>query len=412
MSNGAVKAILLAGAPRTAGGAEEELMLRATRAIVERPGPLPRARRRQHRSRLRGHRGHARRGGRTRSTAMRSTPPRASWRAPHDGQLLARDDVLERARTTYAATPIEPFAAKGKAELVRASDVGDAVGEREQEAIGPFVGREPELDTLLARAAQAGEGPGAPRDRDGRRRTRQVPAAGRALRPGGGYARRCAVQCAQTGASHPYCRRRGTPAARAAARPSTLRRPPSSAASAPSIGERAPGLEPWLPLLGLVVGLGLPATPESAALEDELRLRAHRGELSRRCSTACSRMRRSIVVDDAQFMDEASAALIGHIAAGIQARRWLLVVARRARRRRIRRAARASRPLDADCWRRSSRCRAAARRAADRGRAAPRARRGGDRRSAPTAARCSSPRWSRAMRGGPTTTRCPSRSRT
>ena len=38
VSNGAVKAILLAGAPRTAGGEEEELMLRVTRAIVERPG--------------------------------------------------------------------------------------------------------------------------------------------------------------------------------------------------------------------------------------------------------------------------------------------------------------------------------------------------------------------------------------
>ena len=41
ISKGAVKAILLAGAPRTAGGEEEELMLRATRAIVERPGSLP-----------------------------------------------------------------------------------------------------------------------------------------------------------------------------------------------------------------------------------------------------------------------------------------------------------------------------------------------------------------------------------
>ena len=41
VSKGAVKAILLAGAPRSAGGDEEELMLRAARAIVERPGRLP-----------------------------------------------------------------------------------------------------------------------------------------------------------------------------------------------------------------------------------------------------------------------------------------------------------------------------------------------------------------------------------
>ena len=37
-----------------------------------------------------------------------------------------------------------------------------------------------------------------------------------------------------------------------------------------------------------------------------------------------------IVVDDAQFMDEASAALLGAIAAGVPERRWLLVVAHRA----------------------------------------------------------------------------------
>ena len=41
VSKQAVKAILLAGAPRSAGGDEEELMLRAARAIVERPGTLP-----------------------------------------------------------------------------------------------------------------------------------------------------------------------------------------------------------------------------------------------------------------------------------------------------------------------------------------------------------------------------------
>ena len=43
ISKAGVKAILLAGAPRSAGGDEEELMLRASRAIVERPGVSPSA---------------------------------------------------------------------------------------------------------------------------------------------------------------------------------------------------------------------------------------------------------------------------------------------------------------------------------------------------------------------------------
>ena len=142
MSKAAVKAILLAGAPRTAGGEEEELMLRATRAIVERPGS-PAVRVGVNTGRVfAGIVGTLTRRTYTFYGDAINTAARIMVRAA-DGQLLAREDVLERARTTYAATPIDPFAAKGKAELIRASEVGEAVGEREQAAIGPFVGARP-----------------------------------------------------------------------------------------------------------------------------------------------------------------------------------------------------------------------------------------------------------------------------
>ena len=155
VSKAAVKAILLAGAPRTSGGEEEELMLRATRAIVERPGALP-VRVGVNTGRVfAGIVGTLTRRTYTFYGDAINTAARIMVRAA-DGQLLAREDVLERARTTYAATPIEPFAAKGKAELVRASDVGEAVGEREEAAIGPFVGREAELDALLAALTPGG----------------------------------------------------------------------------------------------------------------------------------------------------------------------------------------------------------------------------------------------------------------
>ena len=101
VSKGAVKAILLAGAPRTAGGEEEELMLRATRAIIERPGMLP--------VRIGVNTGRVFAGivgTLTRRTYTFygdaiNTAARIMVRAA-DGQLLAREDVLERARTTYA----------------------------------------------------------------------------------------------------------------------------------------------------------------------------------------------------------------------------------------------------------------------------------------------------------------------
>ena len=142
-----------------------------------------------------------------------------------DGQLLAREDVLERARTTYAATPIEPFAAKGKAELIRASDVGTAVGEREQAAIGPFVGREAELDTLLAALRQAARGAGRARARD------RVP-------PGLGKTRLLGELCAQA-AGVPHAARAVRPDRR---QPSLLGRrrdrPARAAARSPRAGAR------------------------------------------------------------------------------------------------------------------------------------------------------------------------------
>ena len=67
------------------------------------------------------------------------------------GQLLSTEIVLERSRTLFQTTPIAPFAAKGKAEPVRASVVGAIAGTR-----APIAPRPPctaatrELEALLA----------------------------------------------------------------------------------------------------------------------------------------------------------------------------------------------------------------------------------------------------------------------
>ena len=237
MSSAGVKAILLAGAPRTAGGEEEELMLRATRAIVERPGALP-VRVGVNTGRVfAGIVGTPTRRTYTFYGDAINTAARIMARAA-DGQLLAREDVLERARTTYATTPIEPFVAKGKTELVRASDVGTAVGEREQEAIGPFVGREHELDALLAALAPGRARARAPRARDRCAGPRQDAPAGRAVRAGGRAPSRCACSApspAPTTRTRPSARSCG---ARSSSLP-TRRRSRSSGGCAPRSG-RAP----------------------------------------------------------------------------------------------------------------------------------------------------------------------------
>ena len=77
------------------------------------------------------------------------------------GQILSTEIVLERSRTTFETKPIEPFSAKGKAELVKASIVGPIVGRRDERiAETPLVGRERELQALRAVFEDAREGNG------------------------------------------------------------------------------------------------------------------------------------------------------------------------------------------------------------------------------------------------------------
>ncbi len=59
------------------------------------------------------------------------------------GQILSTEIVLNRSRTLFETTSIEPFAAKGKAELVHASIVGPAIGQKEvrRDDLG-LIGRE------------------------------------------------------------------------------------------------------------------------------------------------------------------------------------------------------------------------------------------------------------------------------
>ncbi len=326
VSKQAVKAILLSGAPRSAGGDEEELMLRASRAIVERPGTLP-VRVGVNAGRVfAGIVGPPTRRTYTFYGDAINTAARIMVRAD-DAQLLVRDDVLDRARTTFRVAPVEPFAAKGKAELVRASDVGPATGEREPEAIGPFVGREIELERLLRALADAEQGEGAlavVTGDSGIGKTRLLGEL-RAHVPG---ARSVRVQCSQFGANQPYV-----------AAGMVLRRALQLGPHAPegeverrlrsAVGAVAADLEPWLPLLGIVLGLDLAPTPETAALDERF--------APERIATTVEALLAGlvpdaalVVIDDAHFMDEASVELIGRLSQGIGSRRWLVVVARRA----------------------------------------------------------------------------------
>ena len=78
------------------------------------------------------------------------------------GQIVVSPDVLSRSRTSFATEELEPFLVKGKAKPVRAFLLGAVVGERDVGPVDelPFVGRSPELQELERHLAGGAAGTG------------------------------------------------------------------------------------------------------------------------------------------------------------------------------------------------------------------------------------------------------------
>src|SRR5689334_16265262 len=143
-----VKALLTAGAPSSTGH-DEERMLRTLREVMDQPGLVP--------MRVGVNTGKV-------FTGDFGPPYRRAYRVFGDaintaarvmakadaGQILSTAIVLDRSRTIFETTPIEPFQAKGKSEPVRASIVGPRIGTREEQHGGlPLIGRDAELQVIL-----------------------------------------------------------------------------------------------------------------------------------------------------------------------------------------------------------------------------------------------------------------------
>ncbi len=325
VGKGSVKALLTAGAPSSTGH-DEERMLRVLREIVERPGVVP--------MRIGVNTGKV-------FTGDFGPPYRRAYRVFGDaintaarvmskaeaGQILSTEIVLERSRTIFVTTPIEPFQAKGKAELVRASIVGPVAGMRtDRRARVPLVGREAELDALLQviDEVRAGRGwvidlAGAPGIGKSRLVEELIEHAD---------ARDVVVlhaRCEEYESSTPYF------ALRAPVRTVLGLEPEADSDEVERrlrevVGRVDPALAPWIPLLALLLGLDLPSTPETRSLDprfirDQLAETSMRLLVSSLAGTATM-----LVVEDVHFIDEASADLLERLSrAGLALRQALLV---------------------------------------------------------------------------------------
>jgi class 3 adenylate cyclase/tetratricopeptide (TPR) repeat protein len=323
------KVILAAGAP-TSGGNDEERMLLAVRDIVEQPNPVP--------FQIGLHAGHVFAGDlgpayRRAYTVMGDAvnlAARVMGRA-RPGQILATNEVLQASRTTFETTELEPFRVKGKRAPVVAYDVGPVLGSRPGHAEGerselPFVGREHELatfDRIVAAAAT-----------DGGQLVEVVGEAGigksrlvAAFHDRSHQLQRHHLTCELHRASSPYGSTRkllrpllGTP----------TDAPPSQAADelVAFLGDRLPELEEWAPLLAIAIGSELPPTPATASLDQRfLRPRLH--ELVLELLSELWEGPTLVTIEDAQWMDEASADVLRALCQRLHERPWIVCVTRR-----------------------------------------------------------------------------------
>ncbi|MBW3642962.1 MAG: AAA family ATPase [Actinobacteria bacterium] len=238
------------------------------------------------------------------------------------GQVLATAAAVEGAATVFEMQEVPAFAAKGKALPLRAVVVGRPVGTRaasERDLAAPFVGRGAErqvLEERMAALASGGTGelqllgePGAGKTR----LLREVEAAVAGVTWIG-------VNCGPYAATAAYFPVREL-LAQLAGRPAM-----------PAIAERLSSQASdtaWLPLLASILDEDWPATPEMDELDPAFRpAKAH--AVLGAALDALVDSPTVLVIEDAHWMDEASAAALSDLRQGPRTSPWLLLTTRRA----------------------------------------------------------------------------------
>ncbi len=320
------KIILTAGAPSTSGD-DEHRMLLCVREVMDAGNRLP--------IRIGVNRGavfvgeigpHYRRTFTVMGDAVNLAARLMARAGP--GQIVVSPDVLSRSRTSFATEELEPFLVKGKARPVRAFLLGEVAGEQELETghTTPFVGREAELGVLRSHAAEAAAGVG-----------RLVELVGE---PGSGKTRLVAELEAQA-SDRPLlsltCQHYDASTAYHVVRrllrqllglPAQGSDETVVAQFLTTLADRAPAVLPWAPLIARAIGVTVPDTDETRELDETF----VRPRLARAVMDLLAGLLPAsglLVIDDAQYMDDASADLFRHVSEAVGLTSWLICIARR-----------------------------------------------------------------------------------
>ena len=321
------KFLLTAGAPSVRGH-EEKRMLATVRRIVEADLAIP--------VRVGVNRGPVFAGDvgphyRRTYTVMGDTVNLAArlMAAAAPGRVVATSNVLDLA-VGFASAPLPPMRVKGKRAPVQAYEVGAAHASTSSDhadiAELPFVGREAELaqlETFLA-DARAGEGV-------------SVRIAGPAgigksrllgeLRARAPEMRSVRATCEAYELATPYATvarlvREALPL------PNDASAERVADALRAAVAAHAPDLEPYLPLVGSVLDVDIPDTPETATLAPQYRA-TRVADTTASLLAAALRGPTLVVIDDSEWIDEASREVVEKLGAlATEARIVLVCIAR------------------------------------------------------------------------------------
>jgi len=242
-------------------------------------------------------------------------------------QILVTDAVLNKAKSTYETVPLEPFMVKGKAEPVVAFSVGSIRATRvaSDEGALEFVGRRDELALLDAAAARTAGGAG---------NTVEIVAE-----PGMGKSRLVAEFTSHSALQsfRVPCELRGTAAAYQPFRSlllDVLGLPDDAPSASISdwltsvVGESAPELTAWLPLLGDILDVTIADTEEVRNLDPRFRhLRLH--------DTVLAVLSKLVVeptifaFEDVHEINDASRDLLHRLVSFSTKQPWLILILRR-----------------------------------------------------------------------------------
>ncbi|MFL6288064.1 MAG: adenylate/guanylate cyclase domain-containing protein, partial [Actinomycetes bacterium] len=317
------KVMLTAGAP-VSHGHDEDRMLRAARQIIEHQGRLG--------LRIGVNRGAVFAGDfgppfrRTYSVKGDAINLAARVMAKADrGQVLATREVIDRGRTDFEVTEVPPFQVKGKTRAIEACAVGPAAARQHATVDDRVVrSREAELQRLRDQIALASAGTGSVTVIDGERgsgRSRVVAE----LPSLAGDISLVRISCDEYESTTPYVAvrrlfKRAMGLSDESDEEQVFR-------SLTRVAARSDGtLTPWLPLLGVVLGVDIPETPESSELDDEFRkprMEAAAVELLALTLPGPA----VLVVDDVHNLDEASHGILAGILDAARHRRpWSVML--------------------------------------------------------------------------------------